>query len=384
MTKSSTAVQDVVLVLSQESVGDIVRRGFHRPPDRALLTLAGDDRVGRLLVTSSFRSYPVQWAKRLLGRTDPPLDIGGDVRLLQPRRLRRRDPRTVSGCERAFERFDEHVRRACADEGLEQPAIVTFHPLVAGYAPFRWARSVTYYARDDWAALPAYAPWREVCLEAYARLRAMDRRVVAVSRPLLDRLGPVDRELLLPNAVEPSEWNVPLEVPAWLDPLPHPRFLYAGTLDDRLDLRAFEQLADAFPSGSVVLMGPLMPGSPVADLARPNIHLVPSQPRPELAAAVRSVDACVLLHRETPLTRAMSPLKLYEYLAGGRPVVATDLSPAHGIDERVVFVAPGGDVVRAAESALAMGPMSERERLRFVDDNSWARRHEAFLDLVLS
>jgi hypothetical protein len=384
MTRSSTAVQDVVLVLSQESVGDIVLRGFHRPPDRALLTLAGDDRVGRLLVTSSFRSYPVQWAKRLMGRTDPPLEIDGDVRQLQPRRLRRSDPRTVAGCERTFQRFDEVVHRACVDEGMESPAIVTFHPLVAGFAPFRWARSVTYYARDDWAALPAYAPWRDVCLEAYVRLRAMDRRVVAVSQPLLDRLGPIDRGLLLPNAVEPTEWNVPLEVPAWLDPLPHPRFLYAGTLDDRLDLAAFEQMADGFPSGSVVLMGPLMPDSPVASLKRPNIHLVPSKPRGELAAAVRSVDACVLLHRETPLTRAMSPLKLYEYLAGGRPVVATDLPPVHGIDERVVCVAPGGDVVSAAASALALGPLSEAERLQFIDDNSWARRHEAFLDLVLS
>jgi hypothetical protein len=78
----------------------------------------------------------------------------------------------------------------------------------------------------------------------------------------------------------------------------------------------------------------------------------------------------------------MSPLKLYEYLAGGRPVLATDLSPVRGIDDRVVLLGAGGDVVAAARAALDLGPAAESQRLEFIESNSWSQRHEQVLDLA--
>jgi teichuronic acid biosynthesis glycosyltransferase TuaH len=97
-----------------------------------------------------------------------------------------------------------------------------------------------------------------------------------------------------------------------------------------------------------------------------------------------AADVCLLPHRRTPLTESMSPLKLYEYLASGRPVVASDLPPARGIDSRVMLVAPGGDFPGAVREALRSGPASESERRRFVERNSWARRHERILDIALA
>ncbi len=135
MQRSSTAVRDVVLVLSQESVGDMVRRGFHRPPDRALAD-AGERSPRR----SAARHELLSQLPRAVGAsassdaTTRPWSLDADVRLLQPRRIRRSDPRTVAGAERTFLRFDHLIERACAAEGLHDPAIVTFHPLVAGFA----------------------------------------------------------------------------------------------------------------------------------------------------------------------------------------------------------------------------------------------------------
>ena len=45
----------------------------------------------------------------------------------------------------------------------------------------------------------------------------------------------------------------------------------------------------------------------------------------------RAAQVCLVPHRETPMSRAMSPLKLYEYLGAGSPVVATDLPPIRGV-----------------------------------------------------
>jgi hypothetical protein len=79
----------------------------------------------------------------------------------------------------------------------------------------------------------------------------------------------------------------------------------------------------------------------------------------------------------------MSPIKQYEYLAGGMPVVTTDLPPVKNISERVL-VATGDDFPRAVLTALEMPPQTEEDRLEFVRSNSWTVRLERMLQVMLA
>jgi hypothetical protein len=76
----------------------------------------------------------------------------------------------------------------------------------------------------------------------------------------------------------------------------------------------------------------------------------------------------------------MSPLKLYEYLAGGAPVAALDLPPIRHISPRVVIREKLG---RAIGEALTLGRAPESERRAFAEANSWRRRQEPILQLAL-
>ena len=127
------------------------------------------------------------------------------------------------------------------------------------------------------------------------------------------------------------------------------------------------------------------PGHPdeeqMARLSRlPGLVAHPSVGRAELAAVVHAADAGLLPHVRNDLTEAMSPLKLYEYLAAGLPVAAVDLPPLHGVSERVVI---GEDFAASVERALALGRAGEDERRAFVERHSWEAKHEAILDLAL-
>jgi teichuronic acid biosynthesis glycosyltransferase TuaH len=359
-------------------------RGMCFPQDQLVLSLLDDPEVERLLICDRPRSAPVKLARDILQR---PVRFEPSERahLWQPLRLRRQDPTSIAGLERAYARYDQRLRRVAERFGLERPAIITSQPLLAGFAELEWAGPVTLFASDDLAAHPDYQPWRQGLLSAYERVAARERRLVAVSNAIVERVAPRGPSAVVPNGVAPEIWEAPGEPPAWLPELPGPRLLYIGTLDSRLDVDAVRAVARAWPQGSVVLVGPLTEPDHLAPiLDEPNVILREPVARQQVAALAHAADACLVPHNRTPLTEAMSPLKLYEYLASGRPIVATDLEPVRQVQGPVTRVPAGGDFVAGVSAALAAGPVGEDQRQITIEANSWASRSAAVKDLALS
>ena len=136
---------------------------------------------------------------------------------------------------------------------------------------------------------------------------------------------------------------------------------------------------------SIVVVGPAANMDVVAQLrALPNVHVHEPLPHSEVVGLTHSADVCIMPHHSNALTESMSPLKVYEYCAAGRPVVVTDLSPVRNVHKTVHLVPPGGSFVEAIHTALKEGPMPEAERQAFLQRNSWKGRHEAILDLALA
>jgi len=374
---------DAVFTFDEITWDAAQRRGMCFPTDRVALALAADRRVERLLICNQPRSAPVKLVKDRL-RPPAPFPATERVHLYEPLRLRRRDPVSLPGLERSYARYGRRLRRAAERRGLRRPAVVTAHPFVAAFAELDWAGPVTLLASDDWAAHPAYERWHSAYLAAYEQVARRRLRVCAVTQAIVERIGPEGPAAVVPNGVDPKEWLEVEPAPDWLTELPGPRFLYVGTLDSRLDVEAVLAVARSWPEGSVVLAGPVADGDHLARLREePNLHLPGLVPREQVAALAHAADVCLVPHRQLPLTEAMSPLKIYEYMAGGGPVAATDLPPLRGIEGPLELVAPGGDFCDGVRAALARGPMAEAERQRFVAANAWSRRTDQVLALAL-
>jgi glycosyltransferase involved in cell wall biosynthesis len=386
VSQTSSAPRDVVLSLCFITWEDAARRGMHFPPDRLISALAADPSVRRLLVVDPFRDRLRTLAKRALGRTIDPAAGVPDTAHLQPLLLgAAEDPTDVAALARRYATYDRAVERAADAAGLVDPVVITTNPFVAGFSELAWAGPVTYYVWDDWAVHPRYRAWWPALREGYGRVRSSGRRVCAVSQAIIDRARPSGPTRLVPNGVEADEWLQVPAAPAWFRALPGPRLMYAGTLDARIDVDLVVRTARAYPDGSVVLVGLIADPehlAPLRDL--PNVTIRPPVPRPEITAMIHEADVCLVPHARDELTAAMSPLKLYEYLAGGRPVAATDLPPMRGIDERVILCGPQDDFVAAVRQAHELGPADEEQRLRFVSSNAWARRHADIIELAFA
>jgi teichuronic acid biosynthesis glycosyltransferase TuaH len=380
--RHATGARDVVLVLYSSSWAAAVAQGLSFSESRLAAALPDDPRVGRMLLVNPYRSVAARAWRSLRPRyPDPPRRE--KVHVHEPLRARRTDPVDP---RRTTMRYEASFRRAAHRMGLERPAVITANPFLAGFGAFDWAGPVTFYAWDDWTSdfqrphlVPAFN-------ESFAEVRAKRRRVCAVTEAALARIDPTGPHAVVPNGIEPEEWRDLGAPPEWFAELPRPRLLYVGSLGNRIDVEQVAEVARAYPEGSVVFVGPLQDEAHFAAVRKhPNVVIRAGfVRRPALVRLIGAAEACLIPHVRNRLTEAMSPLKLYEYLAGGRPVAAVDLPPIAAVEGRVALAAAGGQLAPAVAQALALGPAPEAERLQFVARHAWSRRFDELLAIALA
>ena len=204
--------RDVIFAFFGVSYAASLSRGKIMPEDRLVDALFEDARVRRLIVAEPYRSvaaYARDVVKRQNGTSFPATP---DRSLYAPGRLRRTTPVDPS---REIARYEAGLRRLAERRGLERPAIISADPLLAGYGRFDWAGRVTYYGWDDWAASRPHERLWPAYEEAFARMQAEGRTVVAVSQGILDRVATTGPAAVIPNGIEPSEWVKPPPPPDW-------------------------------------------------------------------------------------------------------------------------------------------------------------------------
>lgn len=360
---------DVVFTLSLETWDDLVAREFCRPPDRGLLALADSPAVGRLAVVDPWRSWlsAVVRTRSVQRRQVVPVGARTAVRL-RPRRFRRDEPRDVRSLVREYRRYALWSGRALGLDETARASLVTYNPFVAAFADAPWIGRRVFVCRDDFASAPRKRPWWPAYREAYRYIADRCDAVFAVSDELASRVAPgVARTL--PNGIDAARWSPQQRV----DRTHQPYAVYAGTVEGRVDLDLFAEVLRVLPR--VVVAGVILDESLRSRLdAMDGVEVLGSVRQERLVEVVSAASVGLIPHHDTAMTRAMSPLKLYEYLAAGLPVVATDLPPIADGGDRVWRCRRREDWVPAVRSALSAGVLGDDERARTISRISWEAR----------
>ena len=109
-----------------------------------------------------------------------------------------------------------------------------------------------------------------------------------------------------------------------LSDLPGPLIVFWGVIDRRMDSASIRQLSCDLIEGTIVLIGPQQDPDP-ALLSLSNVRTLPAQPLSALPAIADRAEVLIMPYADLPVTRAMQPLKLKEYLATGKAVVVNRL-----------------------------------------------------------
>lgn len=182
---------------------------------------------------------------------------------------------------------------------------------------------------------------------------------------------------LIPNGWDPDAFPVQSSEPM---PAHGPLVLaYFGTIAPWLDTDALRVVADACPEATIRLIGPVDGAAP-RDI--PRLTVEPPWPHEALAAAVADAHVLLLPFRVDELTRAVDPVKLYEYVALGKPIAAAHWPALERFAPFVTFYRDAADLAaRIAQRALP-APPDAAARTAFLAGQSWQARAEALDEAI--
>jgi len=158
---------------------------------------------------------------------------------------------------------------------------------------------------------------------------------------------------------------------------------FVGALYEWLDWELMVRVAAALPELDFVFVGPHHGRGRVRDLARlPNVRLLGRRPYAQVPAYVNAFDVCWVPFQPGNVAAAANPVKLYEYLALGKPVVSTPVADletfgsliqvAHGVEEMVSLL----------RALVLQPPANAAARVAFARANSWHSRARTLADFA--
>ena len=157
--------------------------------------------------------------------------------------------------------------------------------------------------------------------------------------------------------------------------VPRPIVGYFGAIADWIDLDLVYAVAKARPQYSFVLIGQVFGRDVSALEALPNVRLLGNKPYADIPAYLHHFDACLIPFLLNQVTKATDPVKLYEYLSQGKPVVATDMAELSQCGDLLYIGRDAEDFARKVDLAVAERDEDlVRRRIGFAQANTWTSR----------
>ena len=244
-----------------------------------------------------------------------------------------------------FQKRLQHARDLLVQRGCKKVILYLWRPEFAECLDLLPADLSCYHIVDEYTFSDVELPNTE---QERDLLRRVDQ-VFVHTQALLEKKGSLNSRVdLIPNGVAYDSFAAQLPEPPQLRGIPHPRIGYAGYLKKTLDWKLLSELSNKLPTHSFVFVGAQKNEEvtihAMEELShRPNIHLLGHVTTAEMPFFPQHFDVCMMPYLLNDYTNYVYPLKLHEYLASGRPVIASPtrllkefegpIQLCHGVEE---------------------------------------------------
>ena len=272
---------------------------------------------------------------------------------------------------------------------FSHPIIWTYNPLVQRIAEKLNPELLIYHCVDDITTAPLM-PSNIIRKSEKLLIGLAD--IVFTSSPKLQKycslLRP-DNTYYFPNVADFRHFSKSRDagpLPDDIAKIPHPRIGFIGAISGyKLDFALIKHIATTRNNWHWVLIGSVGEGDPktsIKKLGMPNIHFLGLKDYKVLPDYLRGIDIAAIPYDINAYTTSVFPMKFFEYLAAGIPVVTTKLPALEDFKEACIIADSQKSFISAIEDILK-GKMPNKEScLNLARKNTWELRTTQMLGLI--
>ncbi|MBI5750175.1 MAG: glycosyltransferase [Nitrospinae bacterium] len=315
------------------------------------------------------------WTKWLMGLrkekenlflyAPPPLRIPADTRYLIVDKLNQKI-------------ISSFTAKAANRIGIKNPIVWSFDYRTSEFKGKLKESLFIYHCVDEWAEMPVPFLKKEIIGKIENRLAGNADIVFASARKLEERLSKINKNTFyIPHGVDYGHFSQDIDngsfLPEDIKDIKGTVVGFSGTIENWVDIGLIEYIARQKQEWTLLFVGMIGHSADVSNLKKyKNIIFTGLKKREELPKYLKVMDVCIIPFKINRLTEGVNPLKLYEYLAAGKPVVSTPLLEVQRMGD-MVKIADGYDAfIKAIEESMKENTTEDIEKRRSIArESSW-------------
>jgi len=241
-------------------------------------------------------------------------------------------------------------------------------------------------AVDNWAEHPNYKGMKNKILSNYEYIDRNADIIFTVSKEMKKVFKTNKNVHWVPNGIDIGHFNKKEADKGLKDinKIKPPIIGYVGIIQNRLDVKLIEYLVEKNPKKSFVFIGSIWPDINISKLKKfKNVHFLGYKKYNQMPMYISKFSIAIIPHKINKFTESMNPMKLYEYMAAGKPIVSTKIA---GVGEFKDFV----DVAenkkefhdKINKAICEINPQIEEKRKVMLSKHTWEVRVDKMLRII--
>lgn len=280
----------------------------------------------------------------------------------------------------------KEIKKIVLDLNFGDIVVWSFFPFVSPYWKSLGQKLSVFDAVDNWLLHSSYNQQKDKLENSYNIIKSEADLIFAVSNNLLHFFDDQPNAYWIPNGVDLKHYNKKFAlINRDIADLPKPIIGYIGVIQEKVDLDLIKYLAQQNQDKSIVLVGPVWNEQDEAKAfleQEKNIHFLGYKKYSDAPMYIQQFNVGIIPHKAAGFSASTNPMKMYEYLACGKPVVANSNIGTENVD--LVSTADNYEEFnkKVNEALKDDGPSKIELRQEFISKYSWLNTVNKMLELI--